>query len=349
MKVSAQYFDGRNSNAQAVAIEIGEDMITVKSGTHHQQYHLDELHIQDGLGASFVTIDLPRGGRLELLGIRSKKDLGLRSTSFLLRLLEDGPSGLILSISLLALGLYVVGTYVIPILANSVTPLVPEVIFNEVEKVTLASLDERFLKPSELSEERKKEVEIMLQRLSPGAGFSLAFRSLENAQANAFALPGNTIVVADGLINTASQEEISAVLAHELGHHSLRHVRIALVRLSLSSVLIGITTGDFSNTIGQLTTAIWHLGFSRNQEFAADEFAVQRLQASGMDGSALVSALEKIETQERNLKKFPQNSDAESGHKGYIEDFELLSTHPATNERAERIRAIASGAPPALH
>lgn len=99
----------------------------------------------------------------------------------------------------------------------------------------------------------------------------------ENKMANALALPGGTIIVFSGLLETISSEnELAFVLAHELGHfHHRDHLRAmgrSLVFMALSALLFGTDSG-----VGDLlaqSVGVTELGFSRIQETRADEFGV---------------------------------------------------------------------------
>lgn len=105
-------------------------------------------------------------------------------------------------------------------------------------------------------------------------------RLLEDPQANAAALPGGTIFVFTGLLDeTASENELVFVLAHELGHYAdrdhLKGLGRALVLFTISTALLG----DDSSAGGFFleTLATTDLRFSREQESRADRFALTLL------------------------------------------------------------------------
>lgn len=99
----------------------------------------------------------------------------------------------------------------------------------------------------------------------------------ENETANALALPGGAIIVFSGLLETMSSEnELTFVLAHELGHfHHRDHLRVmgrSLVFMAFSALIFGA-----DSNVGDLlarSVGITELGFSRMQETRADEFGV---------------------------------------------------------------------------
>ena len=124
------------------------------------------------------------------------------------------------------------------------------------------------------------------------------------------------IVLFDTLINSMSTKEIVAVLAHELGHFKLHHVRYAMIRgVALSLVIFAgigamLPHANFyaafglsgvSNYGGLVVFSLWfgimdfylqplQTWLSRRNEFAADAFAKANLGA----GDSLASALKKL-------------------------------------------------------
>ena len=95
----------------------------------------------------------------------------------------------------------------------------------------------------------------------------------DSEQVNAFALPGRVIVINKGLVGkAASENEISFVLAHELGHienrDHLRGIGRSLVLMTFSAMLLGPDNG-----VGKMLGKGLHLSemkFSRVQESRAD-------------------------------------------------------------------------------
>lgn len=99
----------------------------------------------------------------------------------------------------------------------------------------------------------------------------------ENEMANALALPGGTIIVFSGLLETmGSENELAFVLSHELGHfHHRDHLRAlgrSLVFMALSALVFG-SDSSAGDLLAQ-SVGVSELGFSRIQEARADEFGV---------------------------------------------------------------------------
>jgi predicted Zn-dependent protease len=95
---------------------------------------------------------------------------------------------------------------------------------------------------------------------------------------NALALPGGHIVVYTGLLEQAhSENELTFILAHEMGHYAhrdhLRGLGRAMVFMTISTFLLGTDSG-VSRMLAQGLN-ITEMTFSRNQETRADEFALE--------------------------------------------------------------------------
>lgn len=109
---------------------------------------------------------------------------------------------------------------------------------------------------------------------------------------NAVALPGGHIVVFSGLLNQLdSENELAFVLLHEMGHFAHRDHLRGLGRALVLSVLSAAVLGPDNPIAGILSGGLrlTELHFSREQEIAADEYAVQALHCAyghvaGADG-----------------------------------------------------------------
>jgi TonB family protein len=169
----------------------------------------------------------------------------------------------------------------------------------------------------------------LLDRLGPqqktARKVRVEFRSLGGKYPNAFALPGGIIVVSDELVNLAgNDEELLAVLAHELGHVERRHAVQNVLRGSASLLLISTITGDLSTLTSFAATiplTLLQRGYSREFEAEADGYALGLLRTAKVDPGHFASILEKL---------------AESRPEG-AQDYTYLSTHPSTADRIQRI------------
>jgi heat shock protein HtpX len=181
---------------------------------------------------------------------------------------------------------------------------------------------------------------------------------------NAFATgrsPSNaTVCVTSGIMNTLNRDELEGVLAHELAHVKNRDVMVMTIASFLSSLAFLIVRWGFlfgggnrreggggvlvavlvSLVVGVVSFLLIRV-LSRYREFAADRGGAI---ITGRP-SALAGALMEIDGQMDKVPKEDMREQADmnaffiipikSGAIG-----RLLSTHPSTEKRVERLRAI---------
>ncbi|MFH1646059.1 MAG: M48 family metalloprotease [Candidatus Omnitrophota bacterium] len=116
---------------------------------------------------------------------------------------------------------------------------------------------------------------------------------------NAFALPGGYVYIFESLMEKMdTDDELAAVLAHEIGHICARHsakrfqgsfgyqlLRILAVK--------GAESSQDARRINEALTQLV-LSYSREDEFEADALAVRYLDRAGYDKSAVISMIDKL-------------------------------------------------------
>ena len=163
------------------------------------------------------------------------------------------------------------------------------------------------------------------------------FLVLDSDEINAFAAPGGLILVTRGLMLCClTEDELAAVLAHEVGHveklHGLRAIRTG--RLNSALTILAVEAGKnlageqlaevtkaFDESINDISTTLMNSGYSRKLEYEADAAAVEILRKSGYHAGALVAMLHNME----------KNWDS-SRH-------DFAATHPAPADRIAQLRA----------
>lgn len=181
-----------------------------------------------------------------------------------------------------------------------------------------------------------------LTQALPDTRYSFEFHVVRDEALNAFALPGGVIVIHSGLIERAdSADELLGVLAHEISHvteqHGLRNVITSAGVILTVQALIGDASGLLA-TIAGATPLLLNQSYSRDFERDADQRGVALLEKANLDPLGLERFFHKILEQEQKLKE--QIDDADTA--AVLESVSgFLSTHPATEERIERIRQLA--------
>jgi predicted Zn-dependent protease len=157
-----------------------------------------------------------------------------------------------------------------------------------------------------------------------------SFTILDTPMVNAFAAPGGFIFVTRGILKELDDEaELAGVMGHEIGHVVWRHGAKQFEKAFGYSaiVLVGeILTGRDLSQLKQYTdffVSLMFLGYSRKNEFEADNSGVRYSLASGYDPRGMVDFFEKLKTMEG---KPPSTFET------------LFRSHPPTGDRIERIQ-----------
>ena len=102
---------------------------------------------------------------------------------------------------------------------------------------------------------------------------------IESEAINAGVLPGGQMIITTALLNDVqSENELTFILAHELGHHQLRHPSRRLGRSLLWLIVLSfLGLGNQTPSVADPTalSTIADLQFSRTQEQQADRFALE--------------------------------------------------------------------------
>ena len=172
------------------------------------------------------------------------------------------------------------------------------------------------------------------QRLAANAGgpqFQYRFRVVNQADINAFALPGGFIYINRGVLDNARNEgEVAGVLAHEISHDALRHgthqaskAYIAQAGISILGGLLGGKVGQGTaqviNAVGGFGLNALFLKYSRDAETEADVRGSQILTASGYTPVDMINFFKTLERVDPSKKT------------------NFLADHPAPPDRIARI------------
>ena len=182
---------------------------------------------------------------------------------------------------------------------------------------------------------------------------------LDTKEINAISTPGGHIFVTRGLLECASSEdELAAVIAHEVGHIQLKHAvksiktsRLNEATLSIMDAAGSIVTGGayqegLGSAADELMTTLSTTGYSKTQEYEADAKAASLMGDAGYNPNALKSMLEVLKEKENTentgmVKTHPSASSRIFQARGYIRN----AAHGKTfneDKRTERFAAIKS-------
>ena len=167
----------------------------------------------------------------------------------------------------------------------------------------------------------------LTQRLAAAGGLPATPRVtvLNSPVVNAFALPGQRILLLSGILDRAEgPSAIAGILGHEMGHVAHHDPTEALVRNAGMGLLLGIAMGDVfgGSSAGIATLMLTRSAYSRAAEQAADGFALATLAAAGIESLPLA--------------RFYGRIGREQAASGTLVP-SLLSTHPDPGDRQARV------------
>ncbi|WAH51549.1 M48 family metallopeptidase [Pseudescherichia vulneris] len=144
---------------------------------------------------------------------------------------------------------------------------------------------------------------------------------------NAFAMANGCIRVYSGLMDMMTDNEVEAVIGHEMGHVALGHVKRGMqVALGTNAVRVaaasaGGVVGSLSQSqLGDLGEKLVNAQFSQRQEAEADDYSYDLLRKRGINPSGLATSFEKLAQQEAGRQS------------------SMFDDHPASEARAQHIR-----------
>ena len=327
-----RYYDGSSARANRVSVGVQRDgRLRIEGEGVSRELELDGVSVSERLGTTPRTLRLPDGASVELPD-SDELDEALRSVSVrgaprFVFLLEQRWSAVFAAVVLTVLALFATVQWGVPALADGVVQRLPRDVDDELGDGALEALDAQLLEPSALEPEVRDELNARFDALDAVAQVEpplrLVFRKGSAIGANAFALPSGIVVVTDELVALAVEDDdVVAVLAHELGHVHHRHGLRTVLRNAGIGVLVAGALGDFvsiSALASALPMLLVQLEYSRRFEREADAYGVALLTSVGVDPGHLADMLERL---------FSAGSEGSA----------YLSTHPATEERVAAIR-----------
>ena len=166
------------------------------------------------------------------------------------------------------------------------------------------------------------------------SNLNLNYKVYQSSTVNAFASGDGSVRVYTGLMDAMNDDEVFAVIGHELGHLINKDVRDAyraaylVVAARYGIAAVNTTAGALSTGfLGDLGQQLAQNAYSRKQETQADETAFQFCIQNGVDPYAMYHALNVL------ISLSGQNA-----QQGKLQ--ELLSTHPDTYKRAAHIKQM---------
>ncbi|MDR3142803.1 MAG: M48 family metallopeptidase [Tannerellaceae bacterium] len=191
---------------------------------------------------------------------------------------------------------------------------------NQVVRVgkKIAAATETYLKSNGLEAEIKN--------------FSWEFNLVQSADVNAFCMPGGKIVVYEGIMNyISSDDELSAVMGHEVAHAVAKHANERMSQQLMTeygAAVLGTAISNKSQAVQSIAGTVYGLGtqygvmlpYSRKHEYEADHMGLIFMSIAGYNPQAAITFWQKMA----------------QGKSGGIP--EIMSTHPNDANRIAELQ-----------
>jgi len=180
-----------------------------------------------------------------------------------------------------------------------------------------------------------RRIKTVFERLKPhanqanqtGVPFNWQMNVFRGNELNAWAMPGGKMAMYTGMVDRLklTDDEIAAVIGHEMTHALLEHGKKAIggqVLTGLGGSILAGASGVDANIVGLGTDLLASKPFSRHQESEADAGGVRLMAQAGYNPEAAISVWEKMSKLEGSSS------------------IAILSTHPTNQTRINAIRRM---------
>ena len=170
----------------------------------------------------------------------------------------------------------------------------------------------------------------LMSKVTQVGDLSLNFKVYRTEDVNAFASGDGSVRVFSGLMDLMDDDELVAVIGHEIGHVVHQDTKNALKKAYMASAasdLVGAagTVGAVTQGLaGNIAEALVNAQFSQKQELKADEYGFDFAIALGYSPYSMAKSLEKL----KNLAEGTQSSKVA----------QMFSSHPDNLKRAQKMR-----------
>jgi Zn-dependent protease with chaperone function len=323
-RFSADYFDGLTSRAHPVTVALDAGQVCIEGDGIVLAIALDRIDVAPPVGAARGVVHLPDARELhstdhaalaELARARSSRNPE-RWARHLESRVAYALTALVVSVLVMVAGL----RWGVPAAAQLAAHTLPAGLDRHIGEESLALMEKISLSPSKLAAPRQQ---LLAQKLAAQCRkqacppYRLLFRDSALFGANAMALPGGAVVVTDELVKLSHHdEEVLAVIAHELGHVQYRHsLRLALQSIGAGAILVAVTgdIGSVTDLAAGLPSLLLQNGYSRDMEREADAYALAWLNNACIPPRRFADLLGRLDKD--------------------TSDTSLLDSHPGTPER----------------
>jgi len=279
--LTVTYLDGHSARPHVVQMHRGPDRLYLVGEGVEAHIPLDQVDWPERTRHGVRIAHFRQGGEVQCSDLaawdRWVAVYGPRESA-VVRMQRSWRSVLVSAVVLLGL-LFAAYGWGLPVLGHVLVAATPVSVDQTLGESSLEALDDSLMRPTKLSSAQQLRVLQGWQQVvaalpaDQAPPWRLVFRD-SRIGPNAFALPGDTMVMTDQLVELVDGDlaVLSAVLAHELGHLKHRHGMQMLVKAGLLGAVTSVVFGDFSGLLSAVPLLLGHAHYSRDAERQADAF-----------------------------------------------------------------------------
>ena len=180
--------------------------------------------------------------------------------------------------------------------------------------------------------EMGQRLERLTANVKKVSGLDLNFKVYNVVDVNAFACGDGSVRVCGGLMKSMDDDEVFAVIGHEIGHvvHSdskdaMKNAYLTSAAKNAAGAVSGTVSKLTDSQLGDMAQALAGAQYSQKQEYEADEFGFQFCIDNGRDPYGMSNSLNKL----------LQLSESEAKSSKFMQ---MFSSHPETQKRADRVK-----------
>jgi beta-barrel assembly-enhancing protease len=283
---SAWHFDGKTAVRRKVEVQnIGANFYLLETEQRHGPFAFEELrYVGEQGGAAVYKLNDVDGWRLGLSGnVPAELESYLpkkRKYGGIIDRIGLGPA----SLTFAALSAITVAIVVWS--PQWLAPLVPSSVEKNLGDALVGDFGGRFCDTS-----KGKAALAKLTKSLDENPKDLQVEVANIDMLNAVALPGNKVILFQGLLDQAkSPDEVAGVLAHEIGHVRERHVMQGLLRQMGLAVVLGGFDGTGGSTLNNLLATT----YTRESEEEADQHSIKAMSKAAISPVATADFFERL-------------------------------------------------------
>lgn len=318
-------------------------VIKIENGTLYEG-KLSALHVGNRLGNTERKITLEDGSIFatkenDFIDHTFKKQL---LSNGLIHTLETKIRWVLVALVITAFTTFGFFKWGVPWSSTKIAHLLPHETNELIAAHTLEFLDKYIFEKSQVPQAKMEEIrQHFTSKLVPLSedkeiNYTLHFRLWSDGNLsipNALALPSGDIILTDKFVELSqTQDEIDAVMLHEMGHVVHRHTLETVIESTFITVAAMMIVGD-SNGLADMGVGLGSLlvssSYSRGHESEADLYAFEQMLTAKIDPMAFSDIMSRM------MSYMKRSSNDKMGKEAEEDILDYVSSHPTTKERVK--------------